>query len=586
MNDVKRKTIRPLPEFLAHRIAAGEVVERPASALKELIENALDAHATRISVEADEGGIALLRIADNGEGMTYDDLPLALAHHATSKIASVEDLSAIRTFGFRGEALASIADVAQVEIVSKRADEDGARIVVEGGTRKAHAPFPAANGTAITIRNLFYNLPARKKFLKHPSRELIALKETVERMALTRPETAFLFSHNGKESMRFEAYATLEERLRAYFGAAIWKRFRTVSADADAFSVRAYVSFPDLTDATTRNIRLFINGRAVENKTINYAAKLAYDTLIPKARFPYAYVYIDADPSRVDVNVHPSKREVKLKDERMIARALTDAIRTAFVPQTQRSAFSIAERRSDPIETQTLPFASYETFAPEPLSGTVVETTEDADDDRARVAPNETPRKPAAHLRALGVLFGTYLVAEIGTDVVFIDFYAAYTRVNFERMKRAMGNGDIVYEELIAPIDLEFSSKDAEKLRVGKERLRALGIAYDFATPTTIVIERVPKIFKGERSGDAMKDMIDAYLHLEGKFDSQTFLNAALTASARAMSPKANTPLSHRDMQTLLETLHYENMLTTAPSGRPFMLRIEKDYIDKKLFRT
>ncbi|MEK6795857.1 MAG: DNA mismatch repair endonuclease MutL [Spirochaetota bacterium] len=600
---MSHRPIRALPEHIANRIAAGEVVERPASVVKELLENAIDAGARNIDIEVEDGGISHIRIADDGDGIAYDELPLAVTHHATSKIAAVDDLERIMTLGFRGEALASISDVSRLEILSRaKAADGGGRIVVEGGVQKEHTIAAANAGTTINIRNLFYNLPARYKFLKQPSKELIAVKEVVEANILRYHGTGFRFVSNGEESYACPVAADREERLRAFLGSDVVARLIHFTADGEFFSIDGYVSDAHLTQGARRNAFVFVNGRAVESRNFAFNVKSAYDGVIPRDRFPYYYLFLTVDTAKVDVNVHPSKREVRIKNEKDISSMLYHSVREAVsgsarVFHVSQDPLSAAQRTSDltfvddtpsiipaaPAEHRERESVPASPGADAEISVPSAFVHKPAEVSRAITA--DESKSIARNLRVIGQSFFSYIIAEHGNDLLVIDQHAAYERLNFERIRKNILGDTVTHEALLVPLEIEMSASDVDTLIAGKDHLARIGIAFDRLGPTTILVERIPVYLPKGDAVSILRDVFDAYLAHEDSFRFEHFLDEAVETIACKLSPKANANLSLADMQQLLDAVAAENILAHCPHGRPFILRLPKEYIDKKFFR-
>ena len=312
------KKIMKLPDSVANRIAAGEVIERPASMLKELLENAIDSKADNIEVSTQESGIKSMIVEDNGEGIKFEELPLAISHHATSKIHSIEDLDSINTLGFRGEALASISDVTNLEIISKNANENnGGKIIVEGGKIIEHKPAASSKGTKIIAKNLFFNIPARYKFLKHTSREFFLMKEVFDMEALVQPNISMRLTNNGRLAISYAKAKSLKDRIENYLNDNdIFSNLMEINIEKENISIYGLFSNSKISQSIKKNNFIFLNNRPIENRAISFAIKNAYSNAIPKERYPFYFLYINIDCNKVDVNVHPSKKEVRIKNER------------------------------------------------------------------------------------------------------------------------------------------------------------------------------------------------------------------------------------------------------------------------------
>lgn len=583
-----------LPQSVANRIAAGEIIERPSSMLKELLENAIDSNATKIEVTIEEAGIKTMSVEDNGNGIKFEDLPLAVMHHATSKIHSIEDLEAIYTLGFRGEALASIADVTHLEIVSKNKDENsGGHIVIEGGKLKEHKPHPAVTGTKVTAKNLFYNIPARYKFLKHPSREFFLIKEVFDTEALTNPKISMKLKNNGKHVNYYKETENLKERIFDYVNDKnIEKNLIEIKAEKEDISIYGLISNMKISESMRKNNFIFLNNRPIENRALSYAIRSAYSGIIPKERYPYYFIYIEIDRDKVDVNVHPSKKEVRIKNEKDIAGMLYGVIN-----KNVNNGFSSVDMEKDIDEEYTSVFTSYKIKEEESGSSGINYTSDlnknynnnsvvDYKNNDKIEYEKVNQNTFGEYLRAVGQVFSSYIVAERGTEMYIIDQHAAYERLNYERVYKTITKGKLEYEKLLIPCDIEYRDYEIAVLESAKEKLESIGIKFEINSKTSIIIEEVPLYMpKNQKIDNIIKDILDIYVS-KGDNDSLDKLikHTAATISCK-YSPKAGDRLGLNDMQKLLDLLEKENILSSCPHGRPFILKLSKDYLDRKFFR-
>lgn len=583
-----------LPQSVANRIAAGEIIERPASMLKELLENAIDSNATKIEVHVEEAGIKTMTVEDNGDGIKFEDLPLAATHHATSKIHSLEDLSAIFTLGFRGEALASIADVTNLEIISKnKEEENGGIIVIEGGTLKEHKPYPAVQGTKVTAKNLFFNIPVRYKFLKHPSREFFLIKEVFDTEALTRPKISMKLKNNGKPINYYKAVDTVRERVFNYLNDEnIEKNIIEINIEREDASIYALVSNIKISQSMRKNNFLFLNNRPIENRALSYAIRSAYSGAIPKERYPYYFVYITIDQSKVDVNVHPSKREVRIKNEKDLSGMLYSAINKNI---NSGNNFSTVDMEIDIGRNITPTFPVTKNVINEIKEDNVIKEDEEASNnlDEYNFYENNKIKEYdldyvsfGEYLKAVGQIFSSYIIAERGSEMYIVDQHAAYERLNYERIYKTIVNGKLEYEKLLIPCELEYRDYEIELLNNAKENLESIGIKFDIASKNSVIIEEAPiYIPKNQSVENIIKDILDIYV-LKGDNDNlEKLIKHTCSTIACKYSPKAGDRLSLSDMQTLLDLLEKENILTSCPHGRPFILKLSKDYLDRKFYR-
>lgn len=599
--------INKLPKDIAGRIAAGEVIENPASVLKELLENSLDAGADEILVELVLGGADYLRVRDNGHGIKEGELPLALSHHATSKINGIDDLLKISTLGFRGEALASIAEVSMLKLQSKPDDAPaGAFIEVEGGEETGQGPCSITRGTDISVRSLFFNLPARRKFLKHPSKELISCKKVVESLALFYHNVSFVMKNGSKTEYDLPKRSSMKERLADYMGREKAEQLILCSGKGEGFSYSAYFSDIDLHQASSRGSQIFINGRSIENKSLSFAVKNAYHGLIPKDRHPYFFLYLDVSPELLDVNVHPSKREVKLKCERQAASAMYNAVKTLFereegpsssfrsipiytqesFPRTgthpQKARSYISERSADKYSIESMKRGAGD--FPKPVD----ERAEEHGAQQAEMKGESQPEESkgfAEESRVIGQLHSSYILVERKNELLILDQHAAYERLNFERVKRKLTSEALHYERLLIPLEIEYPKSDVNTLKNARQKLKKIGIEFELMGDDCIVFDKIPVFLSNAPNEDIVKGLLDRYLSFESGFRFERFLDAAIEDIACKLSPKAGDILTHKDMQELVDALEEEGALSSCPHGRPFILRLERGFIEKKFFR-
>lgn len=605
-----KKSIMKLPQSVANRIAAGEIIERPSSMLKELLENAVDSGADNIEVRVEDAGIKTMIVEDNGSGIAFDELPLAITHHATSKIYSIEDLDNIYTLGFRGEALASIADVTNLEIVSKSIDEKtGGKIVVEAGKILEHKPYASVNGTKITAKNLFFNIPARYKFLKHISREFYLVKEVFDMEALVQPNITIKLYNNGKLVNSYLKVDNLKDRIENYLNDSnIFSNLIELNIEKNDINIYGLFSNSKISQSMRKNNFIFLNNRPIENRVIAYAIKNAYSNAIPKERYPFFFLYINVDTNKVDVNVHPSKKEVRIKNERDISGIIYNAIYNNINSVNNFSSVNI-EVDVDKDITPTFPLQS---------SNNITTNNPNNNFDEAKTsnnfqfnnelvsnANNELYNKNdinnnnnnnleaqknniefGEYVKVVGQVFSSYIIAERGSEMYIIDQHAAYERLNYERIYKTLINGKLEYEKLLIPCEIEYIDYEIDILNSSKEQIESIGIKFEANSKNSIIIDEVPiYIPKNQKIEKVIKDILDIYISKESNNSLEKLIKHTCSTISCKYSPKAGDKLSINDMQTLLDLLEEENILTNCPHGRPFVLRLSKDYLDKKFFR-
>lgn len=582
------KKIMKLPQSVANRIAAGEVIERPASMLKELLENAVDSGADNIEVSVEEAGIKSMIVEDNGIGIRFDELPLSITHHATSKIYSIEDLDSIYTLGFRGEALASISDVTNLEIISKSEDENnGGKIIVEAGKIIEHKPAASSNGTKIIAKNLFFNIPARYKFLKHTAREFFLVKEIFDTEALVQPSISMKLKNNDKLVNSYLKVSSLKERIENYLNDDnIFSNLIEINIEKENISIYGLFSNSKISQSTRKNNFLFLNNRPIENRTIFYAIKNAYSNAIPRERHPFFFLYITVDCNKVDVNVHPSKKEVRIKNEREISGIIYKEI---FNKINEGASFDSVNIETDIDFTPTFKIQNSENYKDYYKK----ETKEYQNSYQSyqsypsyKIREFTPEREFGEYIKAVGQIFSSYIVAERGNEMYIIDQHAAYERLNYERIYKTLINGKLEYEKLLVPCEIEYRDYEIDILNSYKETIESIGIKFEVNSKNSIIIEEVPiYIPKNQKIENMIKDILDIYISKGENNSLEKLIKHTCSTISCKYSPKAGDKLSNNDMQILIDLLEKENILTNCPHGRPFVLRLSKDYLDRKFFR-
>ena len=606
--------IRVRPRQLVDQIAAGEVVERPASAVKELVENALDAGATRIEVLVEGGGADRIVVADDGGGIPADELPLAVASHATSKITSSEDLSSIATMGFRGEALASIASVSRLAITSRRRGDDAAaRLDVEGGQAGEVRPAGAPLGTTVEVRQLFFNVPARRKFLRTAPVELGRVQDVLESVAICRPGVAFRLVADGRTRMDLAATDDPAARVRAVLGDELADDPLPISAEADAaehgpVTVWGLAARPAAARATARALRFALNGRAVLDRTLVHAVKEAYRGLIDPGRMPVAFVAIEMDPALVDVNVHPAKTEVRFRQpsfvHQLVMRAVRDALRAAdLVPAFQlgsprpgaapASAWTSPRPGSggDPAPSGGhAPSTVFERFA--------AEAADAAQGSRTPVPPvvevasaAAAPAEPTLHAnrtaRRVMQVHGSYLVVEDRDGILVVDQHALHERAMFEELKARIVAQPLESQRMLVPAVLQVDPRTAEAVESAGALLARIGIDASAAGPRAVAVHGFPTFLLGR--GVQPEEFVPALLERlvdEGGADVEAALHEVLDMMACKAAVKAGDRLTPVEIEALLDLRERIERGAACPHGRPTSLRISMRDLERSFGRT
>ncbi len=606
--------IRILAENLCNKIAAGEVVERPASVVKELLENALDAGSGEILVEVEQGGKGLIRVSDDGEGMGRDDVLLCVERHATSKIASDDDLFRLSTFGFRGEALPSIAAVSRLTIRSRAADaEAGWEVYLEGGTVRRSGAAGLPRGTVIEVRNLFFNTPARRKFLRRDETELGHVGDVVTKLALANPEVRFRLQHNGRTLLDVYRQHSLEERVAALLGRPLLKDLLPLRQDGEGpLAMHGLVAQPGQNRSTANAIFTYINGRYIRDRVVQHAVLEGYRNLLMKGRYPVAVLFLDLDPELVDVNVHPTKHEVRFRDQRQvhdfIVAALRETLRPAGWIGTAPATAAAPLPPGDLPRTQQAPLIPpqqvYQTRIAEALqaySGSSPAAMSFPDRDAvpaarppqamAEKAPPAAAGQPAARgffssLQLLGQYRRSYLLCQDGDDLLLIDQHAAHERIGFERLKtQFLGNG-IERQLLLFPTVLELDYREAAWLGEHLEDFSRLGFEIEPFGGNAYVVKALPQLLGEVAVADLVRDVAGELAAQGSSSLLEDALDAILIRMACHGMVRANQALAPAQMQALLRDLDGVDFRGHCPHGRPVMKRLTLGDVERMFKRS
>lgn len=592
-------TIRVLPDVLISQIAAGEVVERPAAALKEILENSLDAGATDIQIDLEQGGIKRIRVSDNGAGILRDELALALTRHATSKIASLSDLEQVASLGFRGEALASIAAIARVQLSSRHADADHAWTVqAEGGHLDAPAPAARGTGTTLDIQDLFFNTPARRKFLKTEGTEYAHCAETVRRLALANPGTAFTLTHNGRVQLRLNA-ETAAARVRQVMGEAFEHNTIAVDAAAGMLRVSGWVIRPGAATASRDSQHVFVNGRYVRDKLIVHALREAYRDVLHHQLNPAYCLFISLPPEGVDVNVHPAKTEIRFRDSRGVHQFLFHAVeRLLSVPveagameaqdlngvtASQLRSYGAQQQTAMPLHV-TEAMAFYAPLAAHPSSGAPWAqgtglSNQAASRDEA--AAGDTP--PLGY--AVAQLHGVYVLAQNAQGLVLVDMHAAHERVVYEKLKTALDTRAVPAQTLLIPVALTVDARDLAEIAPHLDQLGEIGFELSITSPTSVAVRSVPWLLK---NADPV-ELTRAVLHEVAEYGVVRLLaerrNDLLATLACHGAVRANRHLTLPEMNALLREMESTERAGQCNHGRPTWFQVSLKELDAMFMR-
>ncbi|HHU83168.1 MAG TPA: DNA mismatch repair endonuclease MutL [Firmicutes bacterium] len=586
-----------LDESTINQIAAGEVIERPAMVLKELLENAIDAGAEKIEIHLANGGRQKIQAIDDGEGMDREDALLALERHATSKIRVLDDLYRSSYLGFRGEALPSIAAVSRLTLqTAKTAGVPGTRIVVEGGKIITCEEVGAPKGTSVTVENLFYNTPARLKFLKSIPAELTQIKETVTGIALGYPEIAFHLSHQGSELISTVKGSSLENRIKQVFNPEISRQLVPVQGSYGPLRIKGFAGRPPIARANRMQQYFFLNRRVFRSRLIASAAEKAYGTLLPVARFPFLLLYLELPLDQVDINVHPNKMEVRFSDEKEIYRGvfhiLKDCLQTELVAKAwtpgyrfhhrQVEAGSKREEDGTGLKT-TVPWKSgqRETAAfafPETENAETLQVAEGKKDPTG--AGSIFSKDPGLHSPGVFCLFGTYLFFEEGDRVVIIDQHAAHERVIYDQLQKKKGQCG---QAFLTPVPVELTDEQLKTAEKQRELLLELGFEFDLFSGRTVLLRCAPLGFSSSEGEDLFLSLLAEWSG--GSEARRDYMERALSLIACKRAVKAGDSLTLDEAAGLLRDLRKTVLPQTCPHGRPTMVVLERAEIERMFKR-
>ena len=588
--------INILPDSVANQIAAGEVVDRPAGAVKELLENSMDAGATQIDLVVKDAGRTLIQVVDNGSGMSDSDARLCFERHATSKIHRADDLFAIHTMGFRGEALASIAAIAQVELRTRQHDSElGTQVVIEGSHIVSQQPTVCPAGTSLSVKNLFFNVPARRNFLKKDSVEFSHIEEVFRRVTLIHYDLGFTLSHNGKVVYDLKA-GTLLQRIAGLYGNAYKERMFGVEEETDLVKIRGFVSRPEFSRRTRGEQYIFVNGRYIKHAALSAAVERAYSDLLPDHCYPSYFIGLTVDPSKIDINIHPTKTEVKFVDEHALFAILRSAVKRSlgqFSLATELSFDTPEEFNLPPAPKGYVPPAPHLKFDPDynPFRASGSQTKIRLDnlerldnldnlEKPEPLAPLETPERPVAP--AAGACLqvqGRYIVTTLSSGLALIDQQRAHERVLYDRLTRC-GGGQPSSQTLMFPLQCRFSAADAEMLGELLPDLKQYGFDLSPLNQTTFVVSATPADLK---EGD-LQALLDQLLSDYKGSTMQKFSHRSESlclSLARQMAVKSGTILSQEEMQQLMADLFACPMAELSPSGKRIITIVKPEELLK-----
>lgn len=556
------RKIEILPESISQIIAAGEVIERPASVVKELMENSIDAGSTEITVELTAGGLQSIRVTDNGEGMDPEDVPVALQRYATSKIKRAEDLFAIHTLGFRGEALPSIAQVSQMTIRTKtHHSQIGTEVISEGGEIKNILEIGCPPGTEVEVKNLFYNIPVKRKFLKSTQSELRAVIHHFIRLSLSHPSISFKLIHEGHLHQEHLKATTPEMRIEDVLGREIYHHLRPIEYETREIRITGFASLPNFSKRSSADLYFFVNGRFVKDRIIYKAVIDGYRHVLPNNQFPVVILFLHVPPSTIDVNVHPTKAEVKFKESEKIYQAVLSALSINVEGDQALPKWKGESLSSIPQEHFVFPLSS---ALPRKEASFVIQ-------ERGEGSWKPSKRWPYP---VLGQIQGTYILCEGEDHLIFIDQHAAHERILFEKFKEEYENHFILSERLLLPILIELSSEESLLLESIGEVLKLMGFEIDSVGEKLFAIRSFPALIDRNDLKKIVQEILNDLSFLERSDQTEGVIQNLLVSLACHSAIRGNTPLRQEEMDQLLEQLASFPFSSTCPHGRPIFFTL------------
>ena len=579
--------IRQLPGHLVNQIAAGEVVERPASVVKELVENSLDAGASAITVDIQTGGQKLIRVRDNGCGIPKDEMELALARHATSKIVSLEDLESVASLGFRGEALPSVASVARLTLCSRTSGGDSAwQVEADGGAISSPRPAAHPTGSTVEVHDLFYNTPARRKFLRTERTEFNHIDKWVRRLALARPDVAYTLTHNRRTVLKLDAATDDEsrlERLSRICGEAFAAHAVLIHREAEDIALSGWLALPTFNRSQADLQFWFVNGRSIRDKTLSHAARHAYRDVLFHGRFPAYVLSISMNPALVDANAHPAKHEVRFRDGRRVHGMVSQAIEYAL-SDTRPGGHDVAPASSLPeitnvAEQRWMPLSG----GGAPSRSAVAEAVGMYQAMASEPAAERQDLPPLGY--AIAQLSGVYVLAENASGLVIVDMHAAHERIVYEKLKRSFDSKEIVRQPLLVPATLAVSESEAALVDDNAETFERLGLVVSRAGPGSIVIREVPALLNQADVEGLVRDVLSDLSAAGSSSRVGDACDELLATMACHHSIRANRSLSHEEMNALLREMETTDRADQCNHGRPTWTTVSMAELDRLFLR-
>jgi len=592
--------IRLLPDTVASQVAAGEVVERPASVVKELIENSIDAGARKIEIMIRRGGISLVRVSDDGCGMDRDDALLSLERHATSKIRSASDLQAISTLGFRGEALPSIASVSRFRLTTREPGAiAGTEIIVNGGKIAIVRESGEAPGTQVEVRSLFYNLPARRKFLRSENTESRNIEHQIHLQAIGHPQIAFTLLRDDRLVFQLPATATLRDRIRDLYGVALLERLIELhGTGSPKIKISGFIGQAGLSRQTRAQQLIFVNGRAIESGLITNAVREGYHTALMKGQYPVTFLFVDLDPAAVDVNVHPAKREVRFRDPNGVHEAIIRCVqetlersRTEWQQKFRAPATPSPGPERATVDLKLRPEITFPEVSDRELPHLVRAVAGVVDPGRA-VKPDEALSRRSSggdgneqQFQIIGVLGRLYILMENANGLVLVDQHAAHERILFEELRRKMEEQGVPTQKLLLPQTFNLPPRDADWIERNLPTLEKMGIGIESFGPNTFKIDSLPAFLNVLDPAQFMSKVIDDLRSVSNSSSAMRMGEEMIAKTVCRHAVKANDPLGYLEVEKLIRDLLDCDLPYCCPHGRPTMIQISLAELEKKFGR-
>lgn len=595
------KRIQKLTSLLANQIAAGEVIERPASVVKELVENCLDAGATQIDIEIEQGGLRLIRVRDNGQGIHKDDLPLALSRHATSKISESDHLAQIMTLGFRGEALASIASISRLRLISALARQPGWQISVEGDQEMDIAPAPHPQGTTVDVYDLFFNTPARRKFLRSEKTEFEHIDALLKRMALSALSVHFTVRHNQKMIRQYYPAASLQtaqDRLSALCGPSFVEQAVHIEADGAGMRLSGWIASPTFSRSQADLQYFYVNGRMVRDKLVIHALKEAYHDVLYRDRYPAYILFLDIPPAQVDVNVHPTKHEVRFREGRVVHDFILRSVQDALAHlHLGHEACQAQTHTPLPAPVSLAPVTPINAYSHSPMRPATAGNTKIQEqmvlyrslrEPTAATAPAPTPTLQLASFplgHALGQIQNIFIVAENAEGLVLVDMHAAHERIMYEKMKQALAAQQMPVQTMLVPVTLTVSEREANAAEEAQDFFNSLGFRIERMAQETLAVREAPQLLADGPIEQLVRDIIADLLEHGKSSRAEERINQLLGTLACHAAVRAHHRLTIPEMNALLRDMEKTEHSGQCNHGRPTMRQFSMAELDKLFMR-